>query len=288
MMNCIECKTPNPEENRYCGKCGAELGRTLDETVRKRGFRDRQAIEMEILESVTDRVFKWINRISIVAGVIAALFVWVVGKDFGDLQSAVTAGKAQIDGAAVSGRSQINDAVQTSLRDIGSLQDQAESLDNQIKELRSQTDKYRQVNVQIAKVQEDLMKVKDEVVDLGKSKLEAGMLALAGPGPMTISSRELGCPTTVEPGAKVAWCPQNSPHGPILSQLSPSDQLRPVSSFSTVGFQDMSNSPKAACNSAKRGTFYVEKGSGDSPDRPFLCARKADADYAWLQLTVSQ
>ena len=39
-MDCIECKSSNPDDNRFCGQCGAELGRTLEETVRKK-FRDR-------------------------------------------------------------------------------------------------------------------------------------------------------------------------------------------------------------------------------------------------------
>jgi hypothetical protein len=34
-MHCAECKTTNAEGNSFCGRCGAELGHTLDETVRK-------------------------------------------------------------------------------------------------------------------------------------------------------------------------------------------------------------------------------------------------------------
>ena len=55
-MDCIDCKATNPEGNRFCGQCGAELGRTLDETVRKKGFLDRQTTEMEITESVAGRL----------------------------------------------------------------------------------------------------------------------------------------------------------------------------------------------------------------------------------------
>jgi hypothetical protein len=143
------------------------------------------------------------------------------------------------------------------------------------------------VNAQIKKVQDDLMKVQDQVIDLGKRDVKARSFTTTGPGAMAISSGEIGCPATVIESMKVTWCPQASPQGPILSQLSPGDQLRPVSSFSTIGFQDMSNSPKAACNVTKRGTLYVEKGNGDATDRPFLCARKADNNYAWLQLAVS-
>jgi hypothetical protein len=58
-MECIECKVANPEGNRFCGQCGTELGRSLEETIRKRGIRDRKAIEFEITESVTARLMKW-------------------------------------------------------------------------------------------------------------------------------------------------------------------------------------------------------------------------------------
>ena len=31
-MDCVECRHSNPDENVYCGKCGAELGLTIAQT----------------------------------------------------------------------------------------------------------------------------------------------------------------------------------------------------------------------------------------------------------------
>ena len=46
-------------ENVYCGKCGAELGLTIAQTIAKRGISDRKAIEYELTEAVADRLKKW-------------------------------------------------------------------------------------------------------------------------------------------------------------------------------------------------------------------------------------
>jgi hypothetical protein len=59
-----------------------------------------------------------------------------------------------------------------------------------------------------------------------------------------------------------------------------------VSSFSSIGFQDASTDPKPSCSAARRGTFYVEKATGKGADKPFLCARKSDNTYDWIQLAV--
>jgi hypothetical protein len=62
--------------------------------------------------------------------------------------------------------------------------------------------------------------------------------------------------------------------------------LRPVSSLSPVGFQDVSTGPKPACAVASRGTFYVEKGTGKEADKPLPCVRKSDNAYDWIRLNV--
>ena len=44
--------------------------------------------------------------------------------------------------------------------------------------------------------------------------------------------------------------------------------------------------PQCKHPSDEGGTFYAEKGSGTVADRPYLCAKKADNTYGWLQLAT--
>jgi integrase len=78
-MHCIECTTANPDTNHFCSECGAELGHTLSETLRKKGLRDRHMIEMEITESVAERLMKWAAWTRNTVGVIVALFALLLG-----------------------------------------------------------------------------------------------------------------------------------------------------------------------------------------------------------------
>lgn len=85
-MDCTECKTANPDANRFCGKCGAELGRSLEGTARK-AFRDRKVIETEITESVAGRLMKWGTWLASIIAVVVALFAVLLGKSYMDIRT---------------------------------------------------------------------------------------------------------------------------------------------------------------------------------------------------------
>ena len=53
--------------------------RTLRETVLTKGFRDRQATEMEITESVANRLMKWGGWLTAIAALILAGWVSCCG-----------------------------------------------------------------------------------------------------------------------------------------------------------------------------------------------------------------
>src|SRR6516225_10244838 len=95
-MDCIECKSTSAEGASYCSKCGAELGHSLGETLRRKGVRDRQALEVEITESVVGRLMKWAGWLSKIVAVIIALLAILLGKSYLDLRAEVREGKAQI------------------------------------------------------------------------------------------------------------------------------------------------------------------------------------------------
>lgn len=272
-MECLECKGTNPDDSRYCGKCGAELSKTLSETVWRRGVRDRQAIEIEITEAVFDRLMKWTKWLLVPV----AFFLALLGISYHDIRSAVAAGKAQIEGAVKDGRKEIEQAKQA-----------IPGLKAEIDQAKSDVDKYTQVNQQIANLQKQLKDVKGDVVDLRNKKLLVKSVETApganGGGLLSFGPK-VGCPALSKPFT-FGICAQGFP--PTLHEVSETGYARPVGSRSTIGFQDTSTGRKPECTSAIRGTFYVEKGAGSASDRPFLCLRDSNDTYHWIQVSTTQ
>jgi hypothetical protein len=270
-MECIECKSTNPDSNHYCGQCGAALGRTLAETVHKE-FRDRQAIEVDITESIVARLMRWSTWLGSVVALFVALFGLMLHGYYHDVGTTVENGKRDIMTAIKEGQNDIDAVRQTIPR-----------LKQQVVAIQADINQYKKVNNEIEKLQTQLTSVKGQIVDLGSRDLKANTVMTTGPGPGYFGIGELGCLSSTK-GYKVIYCAQGSPTS--LFQLTSTGDLTPVSGRSAAGFQDLSTTAKPTCNTAKRGTFFVEKGAGRVADKPFLCARKSDNTFDWVQLVV--
>ena len=281
-MGCIECKANNPDGNRFCSQCGAELGRTLEETIRKKGFRDRQATEMEITEAVVSRLMKWARWLVTIVVVIVALFGYLLGKSYMDVRKVVETGKTEIKTAIREG----TEDVRVERQAIKGLREEASVLRTEISKLNADVGRYKKVDSEVSKLQKELKEVKGEFVDFGKRTIRAKSFeSTASSGPSFISLARFGCPSDTK-GASVSLCVKDSPT--TVYQLASTGELRPVSSRSPIGFHDVSASPKPKCTAANRGTFYVEKGVGKVADKPFLCAKQTNDTYDWIQLGVIQ
>ena len=127
-MKCIECEAVSPDGNRYCGQCGAELRHTLEETVRRKGFRDRQATEMEITESVANRLMKWGGWLTAIAALILASFGFALRLVYSGAKTASDVGKTQIESAVSEGRDSIAAAVAKGTSDIAGVRQAAPCL----------------------------------------------------------------------------------------------------------------------------------------------------------------
>lgn len=290
-MTCIECKTINPEENQFCGKCGAELGRTLDETVRKKGFRDRQATEMEITEAVIARLMKWATYLGSVVALLVVLFGLLLGKSYVDFKTAVDVGKTQVQSAVASGKTDIETTITDAKKNLEVTRQETASLRSEVQEMKSHFPGYRQVTQEMEELQKQFH---GQTTDLSKLNLRVHTLeTIPTPGeeklPSSLSFGTLGCgPTALAKGTQVAYCAQGSPPSLYLYQRSLDGVVKPVSAVSPVGFQDASTVPKPNCDATRRGTFYVEKGSGKVADEPFLCVKDANGKLEWITLNFSR
>jgi len=270
-MVCIDCKATNPDNNRFCGQCGAELGRSLDETIRKKGFRDRHATEMEITEAVASRLMKWANWLVKIAVVIIVLFGLSLGMNYMDVRKTVDSGKKEIE-----------TAIRKGTEDVEKSKQAIKGMNDEIAQLNSNIVRYKKMDSNISKLQKEVKDVQGQVVDLGTRGLRAKFIETTTLGPSYLGFKHLGCPSTLEKGLAVLYCTKGSPLS--LFQLTSTGEPKQVSSFSPMGFQDVSTGPKPICAAANRGTFYVEKGTGNVADKPFLCVKQLDNTYAWIQL----
>jgi len=268
-MNCIECKAPNPDESRYCGKCGALIGRSLEETIHKK-FRDRKAIEAEITESVAKRLMTWVGWVRSTVALVLALFVLLVGLSLLDWRKDVESAKAQIVLL-------LRDAN----NDVQSLKQDTTALEQEVGQVRADTEGYKQTNDKIAKMQKLMLDVKDEVLDLRNKSLKVKALTVTGEG---LHSGLLwgnpGC-DPLQAGYPFGICAQGSPL--VLTQVSASGESAPVASVSPIGFRDSSTGAKPNCDANKRGTFYAEKGARDEP---WLCVQTSSGRYDWVELAI--
>jgi hypothetical protein len=214
---------------------------------------------------------KWVRWLGTITALIVALFGLMLGLSYRDVWTAVGKGKAEIETAVRKGTNDVDSARQTIF-----------ALEGQVKQIQSDIDGYKKVNREIAKLQKQFTEVQEQIVDFGKRRLKAEGLETTGPGPGRFSFGELGCPPSVEKGNLVTYCAQGSPLS--LFQVTSTGDRRPVSSLSAVGFQDVSTAGKPTCTAANRGTFYVEKGTGQVADKPFLCVKTSDNTYGWIQL----
>jgi hypothetical protein len=217
---------------------------------------------------------KWATWLGSITAVIVALFALMVGWSYHDVRTAVETGKTQIGAAVKEG-----------VKEIDVVRQETAGLKAEVQQAKSEVTRYEQVNDAIAKVQKGLTDVKKEVVDLGERTFRARVVETTGSGPSSLSFGNLGCsPSALSKGQKVVYCAQGSP--PVLFQMNSTGELRPVSSLSPVGFQDVSVTTKPACTAANRGTFYVEKGTPNMADKPSLCAKKSDSTYEWIPLGI--
>lgn len=285
-------------------------------------FKGERLLDLEVSVAVVHRVMGWAKQFAFMAGIPLALLVVVLAvlgiTSYHDLAARIAAAEKKVNplldqsirqaeqaeavsegaqktaadagnkAAEVSGVLHNLDPVVSSVRhELLDLRQTATTIEGEYRGLQSDIGRYREVNQSIEKLQQDVLKVQNQVVDLGKREFRADTLTATHPGPGSISL-QIGCPPRPAFEHAVAYCVQGPPASFSLFQLDPTGEKRPVSSWSSVGFQDTSIAAKPTCNATNRGTIYVEKGDAGVADKPFLCAKDAANAYTWVQLLASR
>jgi hypothetical protein len=279
-MNCIACDAVWPEGNKFCGQCGAEVGRTLPETILRNDVRDRRTIEMEITDNVLTRLVRWSGWLAAIWATVLAAFGLALSLVYHDAKSAAEAGRAQIEATVKSGEENIATKLAEATTEVSATKQNADQLLAQVKQLQSDVTGFKEVTDEMETLRKQFH---GQTEDLKKLDLRVHSVETFGTDrPPALIFKQLGCPSPLEKGEEIAYCSQGSP--PFLFQVTAKGDIRPVSSASPTGFQDVSTGPIPTCDANSRGTFYAKKGNGNESDAAFLCARKSDHTFGWVQL----
>jgi hypothetical protein len=284
-MNCPACATSNPDNALYCIQCAEPLTSLALALQRKKGLREKKSLEIELTENVAQRLFKWSKLLGSVVTVLTLIFSLLLGNAYLDLRKDIQNGKRTIQSAVKDGNNQISDSIRTANSNILNAQKQLPHINSDIQRLNSDIGKYKVVDNHIEKLQSDLMHLKTDVVDLGHKTLKAESFEETGSGPGMFSFGVVGCSSTKAKNFPISICAEGAPLA--LNSMTRQGEPRPVASFSSIGFQDVSTLPKPSCNEKTRGTFYIQKGPYHQGDKPFVCIKSDLDSYVWLQITTS-
>jgi hypothetical protein len=108
-MECPTCKSSNPGGKRFCGDCGARLTpddptnadlRRLVKGILEKDLKDQNVVEVEIAESIANRVIGWAKLLTYVVGIPVALVLLTLGgfgiSKISDLKELSTAAELRI------------------------------------------------------------------------------------------------------------------------------------------------------------------------------------------------
>ena len=161
-MHCVECKTENPDGKRYCGDCGALLGRSLTATAME-NLRDRKTVETEITEAVAERLHKWAKWFAFWAGIPLALLLVVLAflgfKSYSDFSAKVEVAKAEVVQKLDAARQSLG----TLTKEIDAVKESGNRLTSEFKELESQLAGAKALNQKVISVQKQLSTLQGQV-----------------------------------------------------------------------------------------------------------------------------
>ena len=162
LMACANCGQENPADNSYCGKCGARVGATLEDTIADRN-KTRAVIEVEIFQAVTNRLGTLAKWLAIPSAILIAGFGWVIGKGEWDLHTVVRSATIELNGSVHDAQTNIRQSVESTTGTLGQLKRQSADLYHQYEGLQSNLNRYTAVNKRIEQLQTQLSTIQGQI-----------------------------------------------------------------------------------------------------------------------------
>jgi hypothetical protein len=144
MSLCQSCSGENPDANNFCGQCGALIGtpgRQFISQVDARialaveGWKEQKLVELEISQTVTERMQNWAKLFAFFAGVPAALFLACLSLlgygSYSDLKGKLNDAQGKVVDY-VNTASKMDESIRTTKIKVQSLQGDANNLSSDL------------------------------------------------------------------------------------------------------------------------------------------------------------
>ncbi len=146
----------NPDDNNYCGNCGAILSIKVKNALHneiknaiKEQLKDQKVVEIEIAQAIASRLSAWVKLFAFFVGVPLAIFAIVLGfigfKEYTDLSKKVAIvkdelGRAENDVLArLKKASKEADKVDKDVKDLSVVNERLRNISSQVKQLQKVT-----------------------------------------------------------------------------------------------------------------------------------------------------
>lgn len=176
MIECPSCKSQNSDGKRFCGDCGAPLTAMaivsepgIRETIRavlKDEFKDQKVVEVEIAESVANRISTWLKYTAFIVGIpltiaLLALAAFGINK-VSDFATAIDKAESKINTTARNAEN----TIQRVAKNAESKEQQLRNLGSKISSLETQ---YAGLKTSLAEQQKKTNKLQNDVNQVRKA-----------------------------------------------------------------------------------------------------------------------
>jgi hypothetical protein len=106
-IECARCRAQNPNENRFCGDCGAPLGASFEalrvemQGIIQQNYKDQKFVEVETAQAIVARLSDWAKLFGFFVGIPIAVLLLILAvlgiKTYSDFSSQVDKAQKQVD-----------------------------------------------------------------------------------------------------------------------------------------------------------------------------------------------
>ena len=166
MIECSRCKTENPDENKYCGSCGAPTDPDLApliqyvdttfrqqvESIAKEQLKD-QKIELEATQLVAERLVRWARIGLFFAGIPFLLVVGIAGflgiEKISDVSDQFDTKISKISEKFDTAGKQLDEDMKQAATKVAKITDQSNDLDKSLAAIEAKLDDIDKVTVEL-------------------------------------------------------------------------------------------------------------------------------------------
>lgn len=204
-MECLKCKSPNPDGKKFCGDCGTSLDPTAGDidaylesnlgprvqALIKEQYKDQKLVEIDVTEAVVTKLSGWAKLLGFFVGIPLTLLALVLGflgiKTYSDFSGLVNSGKQEISQTFQIERQKAQQQADVFTQQAGVFKADSDQLAQKSEELKS---KYKQLENQLTGVDALAQNVKALTVKVERIEEKIGFEPSAALTPGIRSSLE--------------------------------------------------------------------------------------------------